>query len=275
MIYLDVVFFTDFFFNVLVLSLAGAILKEGRKGKKSRLRLALSAALGAFFHCVMLVWPVLPAFWEVAVTAVLVGALMWAAAFLDRPPAGELPLRIVLKFLKGTLVLWASSALLGGTLGFFRQFFWLSDWEALVISGAITWLLILGADVVLRAGARGNIRYPVRLTYKGRTKEFVALADSGNRLLEPESGCPVSVVSFKSLLGFCESVGAVTFIPYRAVGTERGTLPAVLFDKMEIFLDGRWREAKRPIVAITKEGLSSKGDFNFLLPEELILQVRN
>lgn len=86
----------------------------------------------------------------------------------------------------------------------------------------------------------------MRLFYRGEQREFKALADSGNRLREPVSGRPVSVVYVGDLKGFCDSVDGVVYIPYRAVGTRAGLLPAVIFEKMEIVWEkGRWRSRDR------------------------------
>lgn len=74
----------------------------------------------------------------------------------------------------------------------------------------------------LREKERGRERFLVRLFYRGGQREFKALADSGNRLREPVSGKPVSVVYAGDLKGFCDSVDGVVYIPYRAVGTRAG-----------------------------------------------------
>ena len=70
---------------------------------------------------------------------------------------------------------------------------------------------------------------------------------SGNRLREPVSGKPVSVVYIGDLKGFCDSVDGVVHIPYRAVGTRAGLLPAVIFEKMEIVWEKRTVEIQRPV----------------------------
>ncbi len=254
-IYLDIFFLTDFFFNFLVLLLAGAM---GRR-KARPVRAAAAAAVGSLWNCSLLMWPVFPRTVETVLTMVVVGALMSALAFGKR------------RIARDTIFLWIATILLGGTMAFFRQLFWMEDWEFLVMAGAAAWLLRMGAESLLRGQARGRERYPVRLYYRGRRKELVALADSGNRLREPVSQKPVSVMSYGDCIGFCESVSSVRYIPYRAVGTEEGALPAVTFEKMEIFCREQWITVENPIVAVSKGRLSSSGDFSMLLPEELVL----
>ncbi len=111
----------------------------------------------------------------------------------------------------------------------------------------------------------------MRLFYRGEQREFKALADSGNRLREPVSGKPVSVVYIGDLKGFCDSVDGVVYIPYRAVGTRAGLLPAVIFEKMEIVWEKRTVEIQRPVVAVAREPLSGDGGFTMLIPEQFVV----
>lgn len=41
----------------------------------------------------------------------------------------------------------------------------------------------------------GKTRYQVRLFLNEKSKEFTAMADSGNRLVEPVTGKPVSIIA--------------------------------------------------------------------------------
>ena len=116
----------------------------------------------------------------------------------------------------------------------------------------------------------GTERYEVTLYFNGRQRKFTGLADSGNRLKVPESGKPVSLVSYQDCAGFCDKVSGGFFIPYRAVGTGHGLLFAITFEKMEIRKSGTCIKIENPVVAITKEPLSSSGDFNMILPEEYV-----
>ena len=59
------------------------------------------------------------------------------------------------------------------------------------------------------------------------------MADSGNRLVEPVTGKPVSIIAAADAKEFLGEKAGVLMIPYRAVGTENGMLPGVLFDRME------------------------------------------
>ena len=78
----------------------------------------------------------------------------------------------------------------------------------------------------------GKTRYQVRLFLNEKSKEFTAMADSGNRLVEPVTGKPVSIIAAADAKEFLGEKAGVLMIPYRAVGTENGMLPGVLFDRM-------------------------------------------
>lgn len=280
--YMDLFFLTDFFLNVLSLSLAAAFLRERLRMR----RLFLAAAVGSLWNCFLILFPVLPAFAELFLTVFLIGSLMVESTFSvvytvkkqqkkqegtwERPRSGVFA-KACIRLIEADFVLLISSALLSGCLMFSRQHFYLSDLETLCFTGIVC---LLGQNVLkaaLKTRGIGNVRYPVRLYYRGKEKEFLALADSGNRLRVPGSGKPVSLISYMDCKGFCDSVSEGFYVPYSAVGTEKGVLFAVLFEKMEILKDGKYITIENPAVAITKEKVSIKGDFSILLPEEYVL----
>lgn len=255
--YIDVFFLTDFFLNLLSLFLTAAFLRKSAR----LMRLIFAAVLGSFWNCFLVVFPVLTPTIELAATVFVVGSVMVKIAFS--------PQRMKMRAVAALL---GAAAMVNGCLDFSKEHFYLSDWESLVFTG----LLCLAGERLLRELLKkrgiGAERYHVRLHYKGKTREFSGLADSGNRLHVPGTGMPVSVISYKDCTGFCESVSGGFYIPYRAVGTREGVLFAMLFEKMEIIKDGKIRIIEKPAVAIVKEPLSVKGEFSMILPEEYVLE---
>ena len=193
----------------------------------------------------------------------IVCSLMVMTAFQTRS------LRVILK---ADFALLVASTLVCGCLFFVKQFFFLSDWECLFVTG----ILCLAGRRFLKENWKekeiGIIRYPVQLFYQGKKKQFLAMADSGNRLRVPETGKAVSVITYEDCKGFCDSVDGGVYIPYLAVGIEHGMLFAVIFDKMEIVKEEKTLVIEKPVVAISKGKLSVNGDFNMLLPEELVME---
>lgn len=256
--YLDLFFLWVFFLDLLSLYLASCL---GRIPVRVPGFLAAAAA-GSVCNCILAVFPVLPAAAELFLAAAGIGSLMSWLAFSPGTP-GEL--------LKADGLLLGAACILGGSLFSLKEIFWLTDWESLAAASGAAVLAGLFFKRALREKERGRERFLVRLFYRGGQREFKALADSGNRLREPVSGKPVSVVYAGDLKGFCDSVDGVVYIPYRAVGTRAGLLPAVIFEKMEIVWERRTVEIQRPVVAVAREPLSADGGFTMLIPEQFVV----
>lgn len=255
----DVFILNNFFLNILSLSISSVIMKRNI----SYSRLMVSAALGSFWSFFLFLFPFFSVFFELLITIGIVCSLIVMAAFQTRN------LRFVLK---ANFALLVASTLVCGCLSFAKQFFFLLDWECLLVTG----ILCLAGRRFLKENWKekemGTFRYPVQLFYQGKKKQFLAMADSGNRLRVPQTGKAVSVITYEECKGFCDSVNSGFYIPYRAVGTEHGMLFAVIFDKMEIVKEEKILVIEKPVVAISKGKLSVNGDFNMLLPEELVME---
>lgn len=258
-IYVDVLFLVDFLCSLLALSLTAKMLKR----KLSLRRAVPAAALGGLWSCLLTVYPVFPVFAEVVFTALFAGSVMAAFTF---------QLKDLKAILKADGMLLASCVAMGGALMSLKQFLYLKDWEALFCLGAVYFAVGILVEIWTSEKEKGQERYQVRLYYRGKMKCFLALCDSGNRLREPVSQKPVSVIAYEDCKGFCDKVVSPIFIPFRAVGTESGLLTGLIFEKMEILNGEEWLVIDRPIVAVSKETLSDSRDFTMLLPEALLNQ---
>lgn len=259
-IYIDVLFLVDFACSFLALSLTAQLLGS----RFPALRAAAAAAFGSLWTCIITVFPVLPIFWELAVTVLLVGSMMTVLTF---------SVKDLRSILKADGLLLTSCIAMGGAMMTLKQFLYLKDWEALFCLGAVFCAVHTLMRMWTFEKARGQERYQVKLYYRGENKMFSALCDSGNRLKEPVSGKAVSVIAYEDCMGFCDKVEFPLYIPYRAVGTETGLLTGMILEKMEIRKGTEWLEIRKPVVAVSKEPLSVSGDFNMLLPEELLLSA--
>ena len=259
--YIDVFFLVDFYLNLLSLFLTAACLQQ----KSHILRLGLAAAIGSFWNILVIIFPFLSSRAELVVTIMAIGGVMIGTAF------GGSVSESIPHLLRAVGCLFLSAGLVNSCYSFSCQQFYLNDTEGLVFTGLMSvWLERLIRRCVFSRKKIGDDRYLVSLYYKGREKQFLALADSGNRLCVPETGKAVSLISYKDCIGFCEEVSRGFYIPYRAVGTEKGTLFAMQFEKMEIRKNGRVKVIVQPVVAIVKERLSVKGDFSMILPEAYV-----
>lgn len=255
--YADIFFLEEVFRDFLMLCLAAVFLQK----KLCPGRLILGAFAGGFWGVFAVIGPAFPLPVLLFLTVFFTGSLMAVLAFQVRGIKG---------ILKADAAFFASSAVISGGVQLLGQYFFLSSLESLAVFGFFS----LGAAAFFKRltekKAIGQNRYRVILYYQGRKKEFLGLADSGNRLLEPVTGKPVSVISYKEAKDFCERMAGILYIPYRAVGTAEGMLPGILMEKMEIVHENGILTVEKPVVAVSKEPLSVGGDFTMLLPESLI-----
>ena len=163
----------------------------------------------------------------------------------------------------GLLVL--SAGILQSGLAVLRERCFLNGWKSLLFMGFFCAGVRFFAEALVKRPVIGKMRYQVRLFLNGRSKEV-----TGNRLVEPVTGKPVSIIAAADAKEFGSESAGVLMIPYRAVGTKSGMLPGILFDRMEI-MDGENRSVRidRPVVAVSKEPLFFRKDFTMILPESL------
>ena len=169
----------------------------------------------------------------------------------------------------GALVL--SAGILQSGLAVLRERCFLTGWKSLMFMGFFCMGVCSFAAALVKRPVIGNTRYRVRLFLNEKSKEFTAMADSGNRLAEPVTGKPVSIIASEDAKDFLGEQVGVIMIPYRAVGTKNGMLPGVLFDRMEVLSEEHGSiRIERPIVAVSKEPLFLGKNFTMILPECLV-----
>ena len=90
----------------------------------------------------------------------------------------------------------------------------------------------------------------------GGETETAALLDTGNRLVSPDGGRPVHVLEYEVCREICERVDGVIYIPYSCVGRQRGVIPGITLDWMEIIRGEERTKVNRPLVGIVRQPLS-------------------
>ena len=105
----------------------------------------------------------------------------------------------------------------------------------------------------------------VELYYNGDHGSFTGFLDTGNRLCEPISGKPVSIISAESCGSLFETIHAVSYIPYRTIGREQGVIPAVRAEQMIIWKGERREVIEKPYLALSKQPLSRNNTYQILL----------
>ena len=213
-------FLTDYLLLFCTVRLSGFDVK--------RLRLTLSALLGAVYAVVQLVFP--RSFF--CLLAVL--ALMGAQAFFGTGRA-----------LKLTLLFAALSCALGGCVLILGQVSGSAERLArglvlaelpwgVFFAAAVLCYLILG--IVFRYGARhtGGELAQVTITYRGKSASFTLLRDTGNTLTDAQTGAGIPVVGERAVRNLLSAgeIARLPCVPYRCVGMQEGFLPVFRCDEL-------------------------------------------
>lgn len=143
---------------------------------------------------------------------------------------------------RGILFVFLSMALGGIALGLGKGGFW-----SLVLSAALVCLMCL---LGFRGRAGQQCYLPVTIRHQQKAVTLTALADTGNTLRDPVSGCPVMVVDSwvaRDLYALSETqvadpIGTLAgtklpglrLIPYSAVGQKAGLLLGIRADSVRV-----------------------------------------
>ena len=85
-----------------------------------------------------------------------------------------------------------------------------------------------------------------------------ALVDSGNSLIEPISGKPVSVVEQTIIAGLWKEDALYRAIPYHSVGKKKGILKAYCLPELKIEIGGILKSCENVYVAVCEESVASQ-----------------
>ena len=273
-LYADVLFLINFFMDGLILSLTGKLMKYPRSWKK----IAFGSALGAIWAVFVSAFPIFPPLAEAAVTYGGISVLMVTAAF-GRKRGKEFFLCLGALYIIAFVMAGCFQLLLyhtrAGTYIFMAllgEAFARWSLTALILLGTGSYLgLSAGLRMLWNRKKRKNCLYQVTLFYRGREKKVTALLDTGNRLFEPVSRRPVHVVTYEAVKEICVSVPAVTYIPFGSVGRERGILPGIELDSMEVSQENREStRIEHPLIGVCRQPLCGNREYEMLLNGEHI-----
>lgn len=223
-VYLDLVMLVNFLVDLLLLIAANRLCGYPLKIKRTM----LSAGIGAVYAglCIL---PGLRFLGNTLWRVVALGLMSIAAFGWNRSALRRSAIFVFLSMALGGIALGLGN---GGVL-------------ALVAAAAGVCLLCV---VGFRGGAGKKEYVTVQLTYRGITRELIALRDTGNGLLDPITGQPVLVVGAdvsmqmlgltrEQLLAPIETmthcpIPGLRLIPYRSVGNANGMMLAVKMDRV-------------------------------------------
>lgn len=241
-IYVDSLFLINFVMNMFLLCLVNGSLNCAA----TRLRILLGAGVGAMAYFLPFLWNG-PGMLKLVAGAVLGSVGMILIAFpIQRLKAFWIVLyRLLLfSFLMGGLMLF-----LMRRIPIVREY--MMGIMGLLGIGNVMYLGIVYPNRIKRR--KKNICW-VTLVGKEGSMKVAALIDSGNSLMEPISGKPVSIIDAGVWKGFGREESCLyRAIPYTSIGKKRGILKGYLLREIQIEVNGIVKSCKDVYVAVSED----------------------
>lgn len=257
-LYIDLFFLVNFMMDYILLQL----LRKMLACSAAHMRVILGAAAGAAATCVIVAVPIpfMPV--KLVLFHCIVNTIMLKSGLRiewGRP------------FLKAFLFLYIGGFLLGGIIGFLRQYVRIGS--MFFVLALLGYLLATGIWSLMEALIRYNRTHCAVMLYsEGRSCRVKALVDTGNRLRDSRTGKPVSIIEPKTAkkLGFsevlCESKN-LRYISYHSIGNAKGVLPLFEIDRMCLAEGRDTVEVRRPLLAVGGEEMDLDGYSMILNPD--------
>jgi stage II sporulation protein GA (sporulation sigma-E factor processing peptidase) len=297
-IYLDAVWFLNLCFDGLLLMLTAVMLKR----KLIFWRIAAGAFIGSLI--VLLMFTPFSEIVAHPITKIIFSVCMVIIAF------GFKRFRF---FLQGLLCFYFSAFIVGGGLiglhYFIKSNIFLSEFGLLTVSSGlgdpVSWLFVIIGFPVIWYFARNRVEdielkkiqydqiVEVTIEIEGNLLQLRGLVDSGNHLYDPISKTPVMVLDMKkadhmlppSLIEAAKNLDQLSFdqlewenririIPYRGVGLSHQFLLALKPDKIMIHTGSESIQAKKALIALNTESISSDDLYDCLLHPKMIAANR-
>lgn len=291
MVYLDVLFLTEWIMNDLVLLLYCRI---RQKNCKRRMRLGVSAVItGISTACMVVVnrnrgWRAEYAVAESVILAFLETGLL---AFLQKAgrkkavqrkkkrmsarAVKESCLRNLLELPALLFSAFALAGALGAIEGQRRGGSTAGLWFSGVCAAAV---LCMGWEVIFwKNRSQGVVRkQTVWITAVKDTYTVTAITDTGNHLYDRRTGRPVHIAEQDRILSeeekerlLLEKPESVSFLPYASLGNPEGILMVLTVKKMVVLCDDRKLELENQEIGLTGQRLSPDGSWQMLLHPDL------
>lgn len=252
--YIDVYFLENLFMDLILIGITSKVLKIRPKA----VRWIFAAIVGALGACALMVQPLHNKMPVIVLGDVALGILMVKIGCGIRQNK---------MLLKGVMTLYLVSFLMGGIFQMLFSFLPLS----VIVTGGISSLILLWLlDGYRKMRCRIQDIYQVTLSLNGKTEVMQALRDTGNHLKEPYGGRPVCITDSLSVKELVDDSVRIFYIPYHSVGKDAGILPGITFDYMIIAREPVPVRIEHPVIAISKEPVSVKGEYQMILNPLLI-----
>ena len=275
-VFLDVLFVMNLLMDYFLLRLTCRLIHSSA----TRWRSLLGALIGAVGICLIALWPG-SRILNTILVHVVINTLMVRFGC---------NLKTVREILKGVLILYICSFLLGGMMLFWQSRMEMREIKIVLLAGSISYLfLAAGIRVYTRKEKKENCTYQVCLYEGDKSREGKALLDTGNGLTDPVSGKPVNVIRREMLNGLLadtildslehfsekcpdEDFGNLSphFVPFATLGCTGGLLVAITIDYLSLEIQGKNKIIFRPVVAFSDEGAVFPENYQMILHPNLI-----
>lgn len=261
-IYVDSLFFLNFIPDLMILLLMNKILKC----TATHLSLMAAAAFGAGMVCVIMLMPLPWLFVKLILMYVFVTAGMLQIAFRFTS---------IKAMLRAQILLYGLTFVMGGLMQ------WMSMTIPFVRKNRLKMTEIIGMSILTFFAC--SFAYHV---WKQKRQEFVsvilllngeevrvnALIDTGNGLVEPISGKPVSVIE-KQLVGDIRTIkesASYCVIPYHCVGRTHGIMEGFRIPDMVIITEDRKITIENAVLGMCEGSISASGNYQMILNPKLL-----
>lgn len=265
--YLDVFFFVNFIMDYLIIHITMFFLDEVSRIWRKVLA-AFTGSLWAVIEVVMTVKnPDLKLMLSI-ITYLFIATLMIVIAIgtvkLKRVLRGTLIMYVVSFFTAGSCYAIynysATGYILSSNMLNYRQ----------IMAGIVIALLVkylMDAYLYVRKKYMDNI-YQIKLVIQNQCVYFRGLCDTGNVLVDPYTGKIVHIVQ-KSVLDkiLNKKVNDIKcrLVPYNSVGKNRGLLPVIDVDCMQVYKKDKLIFKDAAVIGIYKGNLSAKDNYDALI----------
>lgn len=256
-LYIDVLFLVNFMMDYLVLLITRRILKC----TATHVNICLGALAGSFATCLIVCLPIPYAVVKFVLFHVVINVFMVKVG---------LKIKGIRPLIRALTLLYISAFLLGGIATCLKQY--MRTGSLFFAMMVVSYYLVQGVWTVI--GYVQKIKsYECKVTMYVKEREHTvnAVIDTGNRLRDPVTDRPVSILEKgdANILFGKELPGGIRYIPYHTIGKQEGVMPIFQIEKMRVDQERQyWIE--RPVIGISEEEISGDGDYTMILNPEIL-----
>lgn len=275
--YLDVFFVVNLILDFLVLCLTNQMLR----GTANPGRAFLGAGIGAAGMCGIVVTLNGQTVFLILFYLILAAIMVWTGC----------KVQTVRRFLTAMSLFLGGNFLMGGLLSVLPHQIRKSVFSFLAITITAYWMLYIGIRLCKYLKGKSSLSCDVKLVLKDRERKVKGLYDTGNCLLDTQTGKPVCVMEYSSFEGlldreqrealehFCamnleegkEQMGKgleelqPRFVLYTSVGCQRGLLPVVTAESMTVYTEDGEKEIRGAPIGLSRTSLSLDRRFQMII----------